>query len=284
MDKSLLELYDDMQNPLTTDEPAITPQGSDETESLQTLNESGIAPSVPENDTEGLDIRPDLTAKKVPEPDKVCDDPCLPTEQKPDTERLTAVLNEALGKLESKILQAQESMTRIEPIVSAIAANMRGYDDAVKQLRISLAANQRNEEVLYNRLDAAKKDEHFTTVRPFLEFMVLQHMDLTRSKQNYEKDQDVIVEESGEEIFREIMNLHENQLVSLENQLSIQGVEIVSYLPGTAYLPLEQNIIGFTPTENPEEERTVSAAKSFTYKYNGKVLRKANVTCYKLNG
>lgn len=194
----------------------------------------------------------------------------------------TVDLSEVLEKLDA----LSGSISRLQSDMDSMKGKMgelQGYREAVTQLKFSLNRNQQNEERIYKELEAAKKDEHYTTIKPFLEFMVSLHIDLVNSRKQYENDKEAVIEEYGEKAYNEMIELHNFQIESIEGQLQIQGMEIREYAPDSAYVVTEQ-----TPSKTIVEiadsdlNGKIARCETPCYLYKDKVLRKARVVLYKL--
>ena len=189
-------------------------------------------------------------------------------------------LYERLKSMEEKIDGLQADLRKVKDNMDSL----HGYKEAVEQLKASLLRNQQNEERIYKELDLAKKDERYTIIKPFLEFMVIQHLDLMKSRSQYENDKNSIIDEYGDKAYQEIIELHSFQIDALERQLEVQGVTINNYVEGSAYDASEQMSSKQTiQTDNTDLVGKVAVVETQCYKYSDKVLRKAKVRLYKLD-
>lgn len=163
----------------------------------------------------------------------------------------------------------------------ASVSHFDGYDKAVDTLKRSLAANQRNEENIYKELETYKKNQYYTYIRPFLEFLINLLTDLLGSMKQYEDDKDEFIESHGQEMYNEIINLHKYYAQQIESQLQIQGVEVIHYENSTPFIATEQIISKTILTEDSSLSGTVGKVDSACYKFEEKVLKKAKVHVYK---
>lgn len=165
--------------------------------------------------------------------------------------------------------------------LKAMVSHFDGYDKAVDTLKRSLAANQRNEENIYKELETYKKNQYYTYIRPFLEFLINLLTDLLGSLKQYEDDKDEFIESHGQEMYNEIINLHQYYAQQIESQLQIQGVEVIHYETGTPFIATEQIITKTILTEDSSLSGTIGKVDSACYKFEEKVLKKAKVHVYK---
>lgn len=181
----------------------------------------------------------------------------------------------------SELLAAlSDTRSHMETLIAALASVPRldTYETELNILRASVAQNQRNEERLYKDLDAARKDEHFTIIRPFLEFLITMHTEILKFQRQYQEARE---EFNNEELWKEILGLHDYFINMIQHQLNFQGVEIVSYEPDTPFSPVEHAMIRTAPTSDPGQNAMIASAETFGYRYDGKILRRARVVVYK---
>ena len=192
----------------------------------------------------------------------------------------TPIPDESLERLSS----IGDSISKLLEDVAGIKASMarfEGYDKAVETLKRSLAANQRNEENIYRELETYKKNQYYNYIRPFLDFLINLLTDLKSSLKQYEDDQEDFTESHGQEMYKEIINLHKYYVQQIESQLEIQGVEIRHYDCGTPFIATEQIISKTIPTDDSRLSGTVGKVDSACYKFEDKILKKAKVQVYK---
>lgn len=178
------------------------------------------------------------------------------------------------GKLE--LLTAQ--MNSVNSLMTRLAA----YDTAVETLKLSLAANQNAEKNLYNEVEQYKRGAHFTTIRPFLMFLIERVEDLKKSKAQYEAEREQYIADSSEAVLDEFVNLLNVYISSFDSFLKIQGgVEVVAFEPDTPFVPGSQRIIKTVSTDDASKHGLVAQVLSECYMYEGKVLKPASVYAYK---
>lgn len=191
-----------------------------------------------------------------------------------------------MSAVEEKTIDLAGKVDNLLVDVQSIKESMKafvGYEKAVETLKKSLAGNQRNEENMAKELAVYKKDAYFTNIRPFLEFMVQLYSEMGKSEKDYLKDRGKLVEKYGEIMFNEIIDLHKYFLEQIENQLHIQGVEIITYQPDTDFVTGEQILSKPVLTDDEKKVGKVAVADSNCYKYQDKILKKARVQVYKRN-
>jgi len=195
-----------------------------------------------------------------------------------DTADTAACMNQKVDKVATQLDAVQKRMETLAGYEKAVSTLER----AVDTLKVSLAANQHNEENLVKELAIYKKDSYFTNIRPFLEFMVGFDIEIKDSKKQYVKDKDDFIANSSEEVYEEIIQLHDYFLGQLENQLEIQGVSIVTYEPETDFISGEQMVSRPVFTDDAGKVGKVAAVDSECYMYQDKVLRKSKVQVYRM--
>ena len=186
----------------------------------------------------------------------------------------------------SEVLAAlSDTRSCMDKLTAAIASVPRldAYEKALRILEVSVAQNQRNEERLYKDLETARKGEHFTAIRPFLEFLITIHAEMLKSRREYQGAWEEFERQSNGELFKEILEFHDYYINMIQHQLNFQGVEIVSYEPDTPFSPVEQSIIRTAPTSDPSKNSMIASVETFGYRYDGKILRRARVVVYKLS-
>lgn len=183
--------------------------------------------------------------------------------------------NESANAKLSAMLAQIESMSRE---ISRLAA----YDKAVDTLKMSLAANQNSERNLYKEVEEYKKDTYFTNIKPFLMFLVDMLCEMKKSLSQYVDDKEEFIAENTENSYNEIVGLLEFFIGSFENQMKIQGVDIISYEADSDYITGQQRISKTVKTDDPLKNGKIAAVLSDCYMYGTTVLRPAKVTAYKL--
>lgn len=191
----------------------------------------------------------------------------------PTSEEMLGIIS-AIG---DNVLRLLEDISEVKASVS----RFDGYDKAVETLKRSLAANQRNEDNIYKELETYKKNQYFNYIRPFLEFLINLLTDMLTSKKQYEDDQVEFIAQHGQDVYDEIIELHQYYTQQIESQLQIQGVEIIHYEPETAFIPTEQIISKTISTEDTLRSGKIGKVDSACYKFEDKVLKKAKVHVYK---
>lgn len=154
-------------------------------------------------------------------------------------------------------------------------------DRALETLKRSLAANINNENNIHKELEVYKKNQYFSYIRPFMEFIIGLLVDISESRKQYINDRESIVGSYDEKIYEEIINLHTYYIQQLTSQLQIQGVEIVSYEENSDFIATEQMISKTVSTDNKELTGKISTFDVPCFKYEDKILRKAKVQVYK---
>ena len=181
-----------------------------------------------------------------------------------------ASISENVSQLISEVAGIKTSLAKLD-----------GYDKAVETLKRSLAANQRNEDNIYKELETYKKNQYFNYIRPFLEFLINILTDMLNLKKQYEDDKENFVSQHGQEVYDEIIDLNDYYLHQIENQLQIQGVEIIHYESESAFVATEQTISKVILTDDDSLVGIVGKVDSACYKFEDKVLKKAKVQVYK---
>ena len=203
------------------------------------------------------------------------------TEVADSTAKVSVDFTECLQAISALSEKVDKLSQGVEAVKADNADTLKNYKTSLDNLRISLAANQRNEDKIYKELEAARKDEYFTNIRPFLEFIVERHIDLTKSLKDYEKDKEAVVADYTEKGYNEIVDLHTFQIETYENELQKYGVttfscsedsdyDAATQMPGKVVLTKEKSLVG-----------KVAQCDMPGYMYNDKVLRKAKVRLYK---
>lgn len=200
-----------------------------------------------------------------------------------ETEPSTSVLpvSEESFELIATIGDNVEKLLGELTALRASVLHFDGYDKAVDTLKRSLAANQRNEENIYKELEVYRKNQYYTYIRPFLEFLISLLTDLLSSLKQYEDDKDEFIESHGQEMYNEIINLHKYYTQQIESQLQIQGVEVIHFETGTPFIATEQIISKTILTDDSNLSGIVGKIDSACYKFEEKVLKKAKVHVYK---
>lgn len=183
--------------------------------------------------------------------------------------------NDASNAKLSAIMSQLDSMSRE---LSRLAA----YDKAVDTLKVSLAANQNSEKNLYKEVEEYKKDTYFTNIKPFLMFLVDMLCEMKKSLSQYRDDKEEFIAENNENSYNEIVGLLEFFIGSFENQMKIQGVDIISFEADSDYITGQQRISKTVKTDDPAKNGKIAAVLSDCYMYGTTVLRPAKVTAYKL--
>ena len=184
-----------------------------------------------------------------------------------------AKTSEMSGKLD--LLTAQ--MNSVNSLMTRLAA----YDTAVETLKLSLAANQNAEKNLYNEVEQYKRGVQFTTIRPFLMFLIERVEDLKTSKKQYESDKEQFIAENNEAVYNEIVNLISFYINAFDDFLRYNGVDIISFEPETPVVTGSQRIIKTVSSDDPSKHGTVAQVLSDCYMYEDKVLKAASVYAYK---
>ena len=261
-------------------------QTSDASDS-QTVIDTGIKPEKKEMTKEGADaVEAEIASAKeedaAPEPSETKAEE-KPAEEKTSggAETVNVDLSGIIGKTDEITAAVSDSAKKIGELNTRVNTLVSEFHRTVETLKLSLAANQRNEANIHKELEVYKNNQYFMYIKPYLEFMISMLDDLKGSKKDYEKDKDSIVESNTEDIFNEIIGLHDMFIKQLVSQLKIQGVEIISYQPGDKFIPLEQIITKTEPTDDPDSVEKIASAESDCYKFEDKVLKRAKVHVYK---
>ncbi len=188
-----------------------------------------------------------------------------------------AILLEEVRKMSIVISTVSEQVVNIKSGISKFS----GYDTAVETLKRSLSVHQHNEDNIYKELEGYKKNQYYNYIRPFFEFLINLLTDMISSKKQYEKDKDEFIEHHGQEIYDEIIELHNYYTQQIESQLQIQGVEIIEYTSNTPFVSTEQLISTPVLTEDSSLVGLVASADSACYKFDDKIIKKAKVHVYK---
>lgn len=203
------------------------------------------------------------------------------SEEKEENVNVSVNLSEITAKIASMEECIEKLCTSIDERNRKDAAVLQNYRTSLDNLRISLAANQRNEDKIYKELEIAKKDERFLIIRPFLEFIVERHFELVKSLKEYEQDKDDIVSKYTQEGYDEIVDMIQFQIEMYENELIRQGIDIRCYEAETDFDVIYQTPGKVVMTKEKEKIGKVAKVDSCCYIYNEKVLRKARVCLYK---
>lgn len=195
---------------------------------------------------------------------------------------LTATLSTLLEKANRIDLETAKNTQFLNEIKSTIEFINIGYGNTVEVLKRSLAANQTNENNIHKELETYKKNQYLMYIRPFLEFMITLLEDFKRSKAEYINDKDVILKENSVDLFNEIINFYDSYIELIQNQLEIQGVEIIKHQTGEKFNAVEQIISRTIATSDSQLAGTVGKAESDCYIIDQKVLKRAKVQVYKL--
>lgn len=193
-----------------------------------------------------------------------------------NNEDVTILLNE-VKKISAVVSTVSEQVVNIQSGITRFS----GYEVAVETLKRSLSVHQHNEDNLYKELEGYKKNQYYNYIRPFFEFLINLLTDMIASKKQYENDKDEFIEHHGQEIYDEIIELHNYYIQQIESQLQIQGVEIIEYSPNTPFISMEQIISTPMLTADNSLVGLVALADSACYKFEDKIIKKAKVHVYK---
>ncbi len=182
----------------------------------------------------------------------------------------------------SKISEELSKMSKDVSEVKTSISKFDGYDKAVETLKRSLTIHQNNEENIYKELETYKKNQYYNYIRPFLEFLINLLTDMINSKKQYENDYSTFVSQHGQEIYDEIVELHDFYIQQIESQLQIQGVEIINHESETPFIPTEQVISKPILTDDVTLSGMIGRVDSACYKFQDKILKKAKVHVYKV--
>lgn len=196
-------------------------------------------------------------------------------------ERMWECFDELNCANESANAKLSAMMAQIESIGREIS-RLAAYDKAVDTLKVSLAANQNSEKNLYKEVEEYKKDTYFTNIKPFLMFMVDTLCEMKKSLSQYLDDKEEFIAENSENSFNEIVDLLKFFIGSFENQMKIQGVDIITFEADSDYIAGQQRISKTVRTDEPAKNGKIAAVLSDCYMYGTTVLRPAKVTVYKL--
>lgn len=256
---------------------------------IPTQADSPISESIPMpmNETESPTETP-REESPVEEPPAESSDSAVSPEESAESEednnsleRMWECFDELNCANESANAKLSAMLAQIETIgreVSRLAA----YDKAVDTLKVSLAANQNSEKNLYKEVEEYKKDTYFTNIKPFLMFMVDMLCEMKKSLSQYLDDKEEFIAENSENSFNEIVDLLKFFIGSFENQMKIQGVDIISFEADSDYITGQQRISKTVKTDDPAKNGKIAAVLSDCYMYGATVLRPAKVTAYKL--
>ena len=245
-----------------------TEVGIDSSETIVTTSDEAIDDSqvLKENISTVIE-----TEENVPSDEKTNNETIAEKENKSDfSSDVLASISENVSQLISEVAGIKTSLAKLD-----------GYDKAVETLKRSLAANQRNEDNIYKELETYKKNQYFNYIRPFLEFLINILTDMLNLKKQYEDDKEDFVSQHGQEVYDEIIDLNDYYLHQIENQLQIQGVEIIHYESESAFVATEQTISKVILTDDDSLVGIVGKVDSACYKFEDKVLKKAKVQVYK---
>lgn len=196
-------------------------------------------------------------------------------------ERMWECFDELNCANESANAKLSAMMAQIESIGREIS-RLAAYDKAVDTLKVSLAANQNSEKNLYKEVEEYKKDTYFTNIKPFLMFMVDTLCEMKKSLSQYLDDKEEFIAENSENSFNEIVDLLRFFIGSFENQMKIQGVDIIPFEADSDYIAGQQRISKTVKTDDPAKNGKIATVLSDCYMYGTTVLRPAKVTAYKL--
>lgn len=234
-----------------------------ETEILQA--EELVIESVEVNDT--TDMEQDIVDEDIAE------------ENESDVTATLSTLLEKANRIDLETAKNSQFLNEIKSTVESINA---GYSNTVEALKRSLAANQTNENNIYKELETYKKNQYLMYIRPFLEFMITLLEDFKRSRAEYINDKNAILKENSVDLFNEIINFYDSYIELIQNQLEIQGVEIIKHQTGEKFNAAEQIISKTISTNDSQLAGTVGKAESDCYIIDQKVLKRAKVQVYKL--
>ncbi len=240
-----------------------------------------IPESMPTNETK--------STTEVPREDSATENPApsespaesSETEDDNSLERMWECFDELNCANESANAKLSAMLAQIESI-SREVSRLAAYDKAVDTLKVSLAANQNSEKNLYKEVEEYKKDTYFTNIKPFLMFMVDMLCEMKKSLSQYLDDKEEFIAENSENSFNEIVDLLKFFIGSFENQMKIQGVDIITFEPDSDYIAGQQRISKTVKTDDPAKNGKIAAVLSDCYMYGTTVLRPAKVTAYKL--
>ena len=105
---------------------------------------------------------------------------------------------------------------------------------------------------------------------------------MINSKKQYENDYNEFIMQHNQDIYDEIINMHDFYIQQIQNQLQIQGVEIINHEPNMPFIATEQVIIKSISTQDTALSGIVGKIDSACYKFQNKILRKAKVHVYKV--
>lgn len=191
---------------------------------------------------------------------------------------------EALEELKAVNVSSNEANKQILSQLEAVKSSMErlsAYDTAVNTLRMALTASQNTEKKLYDEVEEYRKDAYLTNIKPFLKFMISMLNEFKTTKKQYMDDKDAFLAENSESIFKEIINLLDYFIVAFENQLQIQGVDIIAFESGSDYIPVKQQIRKTHKTDVETNKGKVAEVLSDCYMYGTSVLEPSWVIAYK---
>lgn len=241
-------------------------------------------------DEEMFEPQPESVPEEYPEPLEQQSDP-LPEEQPSESaeenpadegaNRIWECMGELMCSTEASNAKLSAMLAQLDAI-SREVARLAAYDKAVETLKTSLAANQNSEKNLYKEVEEYKKDAYFTNIKPFLMFMTDMLCEMKKSRMQYIEDKEEFIAENNENSFNEIVGLLDFFIGSFENQMKIQGVEIIAFEPDSDYITGQQRISKTVKTDDPAKNGKIASVLSDCYMYGSTVLRAAKVTAYKL--
>lgn len=248
---------------------------------IPTRADDPITESMPTDETE--------STTEVPREDSATENPApsespsesSETEDDNSLERMWECFDELNCANESANAKLSAMLAQIESI-SREVSRLAAYDKAVDTLKVSLAANQNSEKNLYKEVEEYKKDTYFTNIKPFLMFMVDMLCEMKKSLSQYLDDKEEFIAENNEDSFNEIVDLLKFFIGSFENQMKIQGVDIIPFEADSDYIAGQQRISKTVKTDDPAKNGKIAAVLSDCYMYGTTVLRPAKVTAYKL--
>ena len=227
----------------------------------------------------------DNAAENVPEPiedsDNVVTDAENVDEEDDSLERMWECFGELNSANDATSAKLSAMMAQLESMSREIS-RLAAYDKAIDTLKMSLAANQNSERNLYKEVEEYKKGTYFTNIKPFLMFLVDMLCELKKSRAQYIDDKEEFIAENNENSYNEIVGLLEFFIDSFENQMRIQGVDIISFEADSDYIAGQQRISKTVKTDDPAKNGKIAAVLSDCYMYDNTILRPAKVTAFKL--
>lgn len=279
IDKDLMQ---QLENPRAVPEPTKHSEGASSDEGL--VEEANVVAQTAEEALAAMECDPITQSNGAKE--DVTPQPVDANECRQDSELFQNVQesNVEYSTLLAKTSEISEGLINLLSEVSGIKADLSkfdGYEKAVDTLKRSLAAHQHNEDSIHKELEGYKRNQYYNYIRPFLEFLINLLTDMINSKKQYEGDHDDFVSQHGQEVYNEIVELHDFYIQQIESQLQIQGVEVINYETDTPFIPTEQIISKPIITENVDLVGMVGQVDSACFKFEDKILKKAKVHVYK---